>query len=211
MFVASRNLFEAPAFGRRVSESLFDHGVANYVSQTITDSIIKSRPNLIAIRPFIQATVTSLVSARPFRVLLGNAAQQAHRAAFSEGAQRLILSIPDLRILVHNALSQTSPELSARIPEKIQTALASFGEGRSSQLLVDVWRLGRRIQWSWLVLFPSGVALLLVSVWATPDRRRGLVWMGKEIIGAGVILATLIPAALIAAAAIQEPNYSDLV
>ena len=85
LFVASRNLFDAQAFGRRVSESLFDPGVANYASQTITDSIIKSRPNLIAIRPFIQATASSLVSTRPFRALVGNAAQQAHRAAFSEG------------------------------------------------------------------------------------------------------------------------------
>src|SRR5262245_38223013 len=79
MFVASRNLFEAEAFGRRVSESLFGPGVAEYASQTITDSIIKSRPNLIAIRPFIQAAAASVVSTRAFRMLMESAAAQAHR------------------------------------------------------------------------------------------------------------------------------------
>ncbi|HYI97265.1 MAG TPA: hypothetical protein VEX68_27245 [Bryobacteraceae bacterium] len=211
LYVASRNLFDAHAFGIRVSESLFDPGVANYASQTITDSIIKSRPNLIAIRPFIQATASSLVSARPFRALAGTAAQQAHRAAFSEGGQRLVLSIPDLQILVHSALSQTSPELAGKIPKQIQTAIASLGENKSSQLLVDVWRLGRRSQWLWKLLFPCGAALLLVGLWATSDRQRGLVWMGKEIIGAGVILAMLIPAAKIAAAAISSATERDLV
>ena len=211
LFVASRNLFEAQAFGRRVADSLFDPGVANYAAETITDSIIKSQPNLIAIRPFIQATAGSVVTARPFRALIGTAAQEAHRAAFSQGGQRLILSIPDLQILIHNALSQTSPELAAKIPPKIQTALASLGEGRSSQLLVDVWRLGRRLRWLWGLLLPTGVVLLLVSLWAKADRRRGLVWMGKEIIVSGVIVATLIPAARIAAAAIESPTERELV
>ena len=210
LYVASRNLFDAQAFGIRVSESLFDPGVANYASQTITDSIIKSRPNLIAIRPFIQATASSLVSTRPFRALVGNAAQQAHRAAFSEGTQRLILSIPDLQILVHSALSQMSPELAAKIPKQIQATLASLGDGRSSQLLVDVWRLGRRLQWLWQLLLPCGAALLLVALWASWDRQRGLVWLGQEIIAAGVILATIVPATKIAAAAIHSPTEREL-
>lgn len=209
LFVASRNLFEAEAFGRRISESLFDPHVASYASQTITDSIIRNRPNLIAVRPFIAATANSLVTTRPFRTLLGNAAQQAHRAAFSEGAQRLILSIPDVEILVQNALSQANPELAAKIPKRIQTAIASLGDGRS-RLLVDVWRLGQRLQWLWPVLFASGIALLLAGLWAASDRRLGLVLFGKEIIAGGVILGTLIPAARIAAGAIQDPNEREL-
>ena len=210
LFVASRNLFESQAFGRRVSESLVDPRVAEYASHAITDAIIRSRPNLIAIRPFVQATTNSLVSARPFRAVLGNAAEQAHRAAFSEGAQRLILSIPDLHILVHHALSQTNPELAARIPKQIQTAIASLGEGRSSQLLVDVWRLGGRLRWLWRLLFPCGIVLLIVALWATRDRQRGLVWIGMEILAAGLLVATLIPAAHIAAAAIQNPAEREL-
>lgn len=208
--VASRNLFDARAFGSRVSESLSDPGVAGYVSETITDSIIRSRANLIAIRPFIQATVSSLVATRPFRIVLGDAARQAHEAAFSEGAQRLILSIPDLEILVRDALAQTNPELAARIPKELQTAIASLGESRSSQLLVDVWKLGRRLRWIWEVLFFTGTALLLIALWATADRVRGLERLGKAIIGAGLILATLIPATRISAAVIQEPEKREL-
>jgi hypothetical protein len=211
VFVASRNLFEAQAFGHKVSESLFDPRVANYASQRITDEVIRSRPNLIAIRPFIEATAGSLVVARPFRTLVGNAAEQAHRAAFSEGAQRLILSIPDLQILVQHALAQANPELAAKIPRQIQTAVALLGEGRSSQLIVDVWRLGRRLQWLWRVLFPCGLALLAVAVRATFDRRRGLIWVGREIVAVGLVLATLIPAMQIAATAIQNTSERELV
>src|SRR5271165_3458342 len=157
-FIAARNLFDAKVFGQRAERSLADPGVASYVSSVVADAVIKGRPDLIAFRPILEASARGLVSARPFQVLVGAAAQRAHEAAFSEGARRVVLSLPDLQILVQDTLQQASPALAAKIPKQVNTTLASLGDGRRAQYLIDVWRLGNKLQWLWKLLLPLGLA-----------------------------------------------------
>lgn len=204
LFVAARSLFDAQVFGERAARSLSDPGVAAYAAELVTRSVVRSRPDLIAVRPLILASANSIVSARPFGALVGAAATRAHEAAFSEGGRRVILSVPDLEVLVRDALKQASPELAAKIPKQVEAAIGSM-DGHNAQYLVDAWRLGQGLRWLWRGLFPAGVALLALALWLSRARRRGLVRVGMALVVAGLILAALPSAGGMATVVIDHP------
>ncbi len=204
LFVTSKNLFDARTFGLRAEESLSDPGVAAYAAEMMTRSAVASSPDLIAVRPLILAGASGLCGTRPFQALVGRAAQEAHHAAFSEGAQRLLLSIPDARILLESALQQASPQLAAKIPKHVEQAFASFN-GREADLMLRVARTGGTIRWLYWLLFPVGALLLVLAVWAARNRGRGLTRVGIGLIVAGVILAALVPAGGLVSLLVHEP------
>jgi hypothetical protein len=209
-FLAARNLFDARVFGQRAERSLADPGVANYVSTLVADAVIKSRPDLIAVRPILEASARGLVSARPFQVLVGAAARRAHEAAFSEGGRRVVLSIPDLQILVQDTLAQASPALAAKIPKQLNTTLASLGDGSRAQYLIDLWRLGNKLRWIWKVLLPLGLVLLVAALWVANEKRSGLVRVGIALIVMGLLLATVVPAGVFATELVPQPLMKGL-
>ena len=47
----TRSLFNEHAFSSRVAASLKDPDLANYVSEKITDVVIKAKPDLVGLRP----------------------------------------------------------------------------------------------------------------------------------------------------------------
>ncbi len=203
-FVAARNLFDAKIFGERAEECLSDPAVAAYAGTLVTDAVIKSKPDLIAIRPILEAGARGLVSARPFQALIGAAARQTHDAAMSESTRRVVLSIPDLQILIHNALEQAGPEIAAKVPKNLDTTLASLGDGHEAHYLVDMWRWGIRLGWVWKILFPTGFLLLVGALYFAHDRRHGLVRAGVALILLGVALAALLPLGSLAAIFIKQ-------
>lgn len=209
-FIAARSLFDARVFGQRAERSLADPGVASYVSTLVADAIIKGRPDLIAVRPILEASTRGLVSTRPFQVLVGVAARRAHEAAFSEGARRVVLSIPDLQILIQDTLQQASPVLAAKVPKQLNTTLASLGDGGRAQYLIDLWRVGNKLRWLWKVLLPLGLALLVAALWVAADKRRGLVHVGVALILLGLLLAALLPAGVLATELIPQPPLKGL-
>ena len=208
-FVAARSLFDARVFGQRAERSLADPGVATYVSTLVADSVIEGA-DLIAIRPVLEASARGLVSARAFRYSVGRRSRRAHEAAFSEGGRRVALSIPDLQILVHDTLEQASPEVAAKIPKRLNTTLASLGDGRRAQYLIDLWRLGNKLQWLWKILLPLGLALLVAAMWLTTDRRWGFVRSGIALTVMGLLLAALLPVGVLATGFFPHPLMRGL-
>jgi hypothetical protein len=200
-FVSSRNLFNAQAFGECVGRSLSDPGVAAYAGDQIAAAVVRERPDLVAVRPLIVATASSIVPTRPFMALAENAAKRAHQVAFSETARRVALSIPDFQILIRDALTQASPEIAARIPKR----LASFGESPTAQNLIAIGRFSRPLAWTWKLLLPLGALLFVLAVWLVRNRRRALVHIGAALVVVGLLLILLVPAASLMATAIVEP------
>ncbi|MBV8551063.1 MAG: hypothetical protein JOY54_07160 [Acidobacteriaceae bacterium] len=199
-FVCYRNLFNARVFSERVARSLSDPEVAAYLGDEIATAVINQRPDLVAIRPLIVATASSLVPTRPFVALAENAAQRAHQLALSEAGQRVALSVPDFQILIQSALSQANPEIAAKIPK----GLALVGEDKAAQQLIQVARLGRRMAWVWKLLFPCSVLLFVAAVWLAQNRREALIHVGGSLTVAGLILGSLVPTAWLAAGTISE-------
>lgn len=178
--VAAHNLFDGVQFGNRLEESLSDRRVAAYAAEALTEAFVRTNPDLVAARPLLVATSEGIVGSRPFRALAGRAAEQAHQAFFSSSAQSVVLSLPDVEVLVRSTLAQASPELAAKIPKGAAAALASVGlEGRTA-VLVNVLQFGRRLSWISKTLLAAAPLLLLAAIWLAPRRRHGLVRVGSS-------------------------------
>ena len=205
--IARRNLFRAENFADRAAQSLDDPRVAAFVADRITNIVIHESPDLIAARPIIAATAQGLVSSAPFRALVRIAARRAHEALFSESGRNVVLSIPDVEVLVRGALAQANPEMAAKIPGKLQTVIGSLGKGKQLEVVVDSWRLARRVRrWALTMFFLLGPGLIGLSMWIARDRQRALVRTGVALLIAGAALAVQLPLGrLVLAGTVDDP------
>lgn len=211
LFVASRNLFDAETFGAKAEQSLADPGVAAASAEYVTQAVVKSRSDLIAVRPLILAGANVLVETRGFQALAGRAARQAHQAVFSEGARRILLSLPDLQILLNSALEQASPELAAKIPKQLETAVASLGGDKRIAVALDGARAAQRAGSLWMALFPAGLILIPAAIWLSKNRRRGIARAGMGLTVSGVLLLAIVPAIrIIVQLAVSDPLVRGL-
>lgn len=194
LFVASRSLFNADSFGAKAEQSLADPGVAAASAEFVTQAVVRSRPDLIAVRPLILAAANVLVDTRGFQALAGKAARRLHQTIFSEGARRILLSLPDLQILLTSALENASPQLAAKIPKQLESVVAGIGGDRRIALALDLLRVSQRVGSLWIALFPLGAFLIVLSVWMARNRRRVLARAGIGLTVAGVLLVGVVPA-----------------
>src|SRR5262245_1840728 len=192
--VARRNFFRAESFSARAAQSLDDPRVAAYVADRITNIVISQSPDLIAARPIIAATAQGIVASSPFRALVRLAARRAHEALFSETGRNVVLSIPDVEVLVRGALAQASPAMAEKIPKRLNAVIGSLGKGKQLEVVVDAWRFPRRVRrWSLGLFFILGPGLLAVSMWIARDRQRALARTGIALLIAAAVLATQLP------------------
>jgi hypothetical protein len=203
-YVAARNLFDSRVFGERAARSLRDPKVAAFVSDQITDALIKSRPDLIAFRPLIQSSATGLVSSRAFQGVVAPAARQLHEAAFSQEASRVVLALPDLQILIRETLKQASPEIADKIPPNVEIALAKISEGRNGQYLLKLSRVGNNLRWLWRALLPTSLLFFVLSLMISRQRQRGMVRIGIALLIVGLLTAAFLPAGGLAVRSISN-------
>jgi len=191
-FVLSRNLFDPITFGRCAAESLSDPGVSAYAADLITDRIIRRKPDLIAFRPMVLSATETVVSNKAFRAVVEQAAARAHGMAFSEGSQRVLLSLPDFQVLVHEALRNASPALAARIPKSLDSTVARVANGNGAEFVLRLARTGRRLRWIWPVLFGIGLGLHVLAVCLATGRQQAMLRAGFGLVLAGLVLAGLV-------------------
>jgi hypothetical protein len=205
LYVAERNLFNADRFAQRAQRSLSDPRVAEYAATLVTDAAIRSRPDLIAFRPLILASARGMVQARPFGVLVEMSAKRAHESLFSESTRRVVLTFPDLQLLVQDTLQQSNPAIAERVPKQLNTVVARLGEGREAAWVLELSRIGMRLRILWPVLLFAGALLMMVAIWAAPDRQSGFFRSGIALVIGGLFLLAVLPATSIGLGAIQNP------
>ena len=205
-YVLSRNLFDPVIFGRRVADSLSDPGVSAWAADHLTNEIIRAKPDLIAFRPMLDSAEQAILSSRMFRPVVERAAQEAHHVAFSEGSRRVLLSLPDLNVLVHEAVQNASPALAAKIPKSLDATIARVTEGSTAGVLLDAARIGRQLGRTWPVLFVLAIALYAAAIWLAADRRLAAMHAGIGLIVAGLVLASIVGANPLAALWIDDPK-----
>jgi len=191
---AERVVFDARTFGARAALSLGDPRVSGYVAERITDEAIAQRRDLLAYRPLLVGTARTIVSSGPFRAGFARAAQSAHTALFSEGAERVALSVPDLGVLVRSALAH-DPTLAARIPASLRGRLTVGPSGRVARALVSLAQIGHRFRRNALVAIGSGALLLLLGIALPHDRRKALLGGGAALAAVALVLFFLPPLA----------------
>jgi hypothetical protein len=129
-------------------------------------------------------------------------ARTAHRSLFESAGRNLVLSLPDVSVLVRGTLENVNPQLAAKIPASIETQLASPEAERRFTLFINTWTLIGRVLWvAWALLF-FGLAAVVASVWVAPERQTALVRAGGALFGVGLLLIAVLPAGRIVAAAV---------
>jgi hypothetical protein len=179
-----------------------DPRVAAYVAARITDAIVAQRPNLVSVRSVIQPAVTGVVASAPFRAVVRTSARAAHRSLFESAARNVVMSLPDVSVLVRGALANVNPDLAAKLPPSIETRLASPQAERAFTRFLNAWALVGRVLWAAWALLLLGLTAVVASIWATPDRQTALVRAGGGLFAVALALIAVLPAGRILAAAI---------
>jgi hypothetical protein len=206
--VASRGLFDPKRFGDHLGQSLRHPGVAAYVAEGLTQAAIKASPDLIAARPLVLATASGLVATRPFQAIAAVAGERAHRALFAQRTRNVVLSLPDLGVLLRNALAQASPALAAKVPKRAETVLASLGEGKPSQILLSVWRIGSRLRWiTGMLLFLAPVCFL-TAIGIASHRHLTILRVSVALAVVGLLFLALVPLGRLAVSLLIAPELA---
>ncbi|HEX5634276.1 MAG TPA: hypothetical protein VFX50_13645, partial [Gemmatimonadales bacterium] len=116
----ARTVLDEGAFSARLVASLERPAVQVFVAERIADGVIAANRDLTGVKPVLATLAQGLVRSAPFQALAGRAAREAHRVAFSEGAERVMLSMPDVGVLIRGALETVSPEVAERIPADLR-------------------------------------------------------------------------------------------
>ena len=204
-------IFDARAFGARAASSLGDPRVAGFVAERITDEAVAQRRDLMAYRPLLAGTTRTIVSSEAFRAGFRRAAQGAHAALFSQSAERLALSVPDLGVLVRSALVH-DPALAARIPASLRAGVSVGPSGRVAKVLVQLVSLGHRFRRNAILAVGAGVLLLLLGIAMPRDRRRALLNGGAALASVALVLFFLPPLARTAlTASMSSPELRPVV
>jgi hypothetical protein len=188
-----RGLFDSDAFADRLAGSLSDRRVSTYVAEMITEAVVREKPDLVAVRPLLLSAANGVASSDAFARVARVGARQAHAALFSRGGHNLLLSVPDVDVILRGALANASPTLAARIPPRLSTLVANVGGSPASKFILDLWQLGRFVTWVAGVVAGAGLLLLVAGIALAPRRMRALRRASLDLALAGLFLALLEP------------------
>lgn len=185
-------LLEPDAFADRMAASLADERVAAVAAEQVTEGVLAGNRDLTALRPLILAASRDAVASSAFRGVVRTAVRRAHAAVFSRVGRSLVLSVPDVEVVLRSALAG-SPDAAAAIPETVRLGVANLSGHPAVPAALAVMDSGRLLGRFAPVALLLGGALLVVGIVLMPDRRDGLVGAGAALIAAGIALWAVVP------------------
>ena len=208
---AARGIIRPDPFARRLAGALSDPRVSRYVAARITDAIVEQRPNLVSVRSILEPSVSTVVSSVPFRAVVRTSARAAHRSLFESG-RNVVLSLPDVAVLVRSALARANPELASKIPPSIEATLASPEAEQAFTRFINAWSLVGQVLWGAWVLLILGLGAFVAAIWVAPDRQNALVRTGAAFGAVALALIAVLPAGrLLAASITPDPELRGVV
>jgi hypothetical protein len=184
---ANRAVFDSEGFARRLSASLSEPGVANFVAAKIADGVVAAKPDLTGLRPLIIAGGRTVVGSPPFRAAARRAALEAHRSLMSGTGQKIMLTVKDVGEILQAALAE-HPQLASKLPRKLSARLAALDELPAGELAGRVVRLAHRLRLSAILLLFGGLGLIAAGIALSRDHRRTVFRVGITCAAAAVVL-----------------------
>jgi len=202
----ARGALDPVAFGDRLAASLSDPRVSAYAADRITSAVLEESPDLIAVRPLLVTAAEGLARSDAMRDVVRSAARSAHRAVFAEGTRQLVLSVPDVGVLLQSAFATSMPDLAERIPGGLLVLEKRIDVGRGAQLVVDLFDLreyvGALVGW----LLVLGALLVSLAIGVAEDRRLVVLAVGLGLLCGGVAVLGIVPVgALVVGLASDDP------
>lgn len=208
---SSRVIFNPSMFSNRVADSLAEPGVKRVVAGEIVDQVVELHRDLTPYRPVLLGTVEYVVSSAPFRAVVRRAAKEAHETLLSQTGQDLSLAVPDVGLIVRNALSMY-PDIAAKVPERVHVALTLMEHSTFADKLAAFLRIGHRMRTSSVSVFVGGLVLGVCGLLLARRKHSYLLRFGSGLaITAFFFAGVAYFGGHAAASAARTPTGADLV
>lgn len=194
--VVNREVLDADRFAAHLDAVRADPDVARQVGVLLTDRLLEEQPDLVAIRPLIESTATSVVASPALGPIVRAAVAPLYDALVLGDSDAVVLRLADVAAVVIGVVAATAPEVNAAIPADLDVRLSDFGGQEYSPGLLDTARLVSLLAW----LAPLLGVLLLAGAGAGlsgPGTTRHRIRAGARTVGLGVTGAGLLMAALL--------------
>jgi len=183
--IANRNVLDGPRFAQHVDAIRSDPAVARQIGRAITDRVLAADPDLVAVRPLIEAAAVVLVRSPALTPTIQATTSQLHRAFTRPNSGQVVLRLADVGVVLAATIRAVSPQAAAQLPARIDVTLAQVGGQSYAARTIALTRLVRTLSWLLpvLALCCFGAALLLST-----DKRRAAMHLAVGVTCAGFAL-----------------------
>jgi hypothetical protein len=213
--VVNREVLDADRFAAHVDAVRSDPDVARQVGVLLTDRLLEDQPDLVAIRPLIESTATSVVASPALGPVVRTAIAPLYDALVLGDSDVVVLRLADVAAVVVGIVAAAAPQANATIPADLDVLLSDFGGQEYSPHVIASAHLVGLLAW----LGPLVGVLLLAAAGAglsgVRDRRQRLRAAaratGLGVTGAGLALGGLLVVAGLLAGIGDASTLSDAV
>lgn len=192
--VVNREILDADRFATHVDAIRTDPDVSRQLGAAITDRLLEEQPDLVAIRPLIETTATSIVASDAVSPLVRSAVAPLYQSlVLGRGDDPLVLRLIDVAAVVIGVVSTLSPQVEATVPADLDVQLSRLGGQDYDVGLVHT------VHWvTWLARLCPILGLLLLAgagaLRAPPGSRvrGGLRDLGRGALAAGLVLSVVL-------------------
>lgn len=180
---ADRVLLNEDRFSARIASTLRQDEMNRYLADELTEQVLARAPELIGVRPAIEAVLSEALRTRTAVVGARAALREAHRAVRAGLAEESIVIDLQAVITLATALMQRgAPDIAERFEAGLDTTrIDASAVGLRTGLFE---RLDQLAALTW-PLIASSCVFLLATVVAAPSRRGGLLLASAAIAVAG--------------------------
>ncbi len=177
---------DSDQFANRATAALRDSSVRGLIAQRVTDQVVlEHKSNLLAARPLIQSTISSLVGGGAFTGAFRAGVRDVHRAVFQRDANTVTLTVGDLGTIAAASLDVVRPSLAAQVRSTGRIEILERRIGGAAGRAVRVADAVRTLAW---ILLAVALAAAVGAVALASDRRRAVVRLGTGVAIGGVAI-----------------------
>lgn len=183
MAYGRRQVLDTGAFTKRAVDVLHEEPVRRMVAETLTRHAIEAgSPDLVAVRPLLEGTVSRLLGSGELDGILSRATAEAHRSLFSSRGSPVVLSLADALVVAQGVVAAVRP--GTRLPNATTAGQVTVAERDDTKAL----RVAKKVRWLGFVLPIMAIALLWAAVLLARERRRAVAAAGLAITSAGLLV-----------------------
>lgn len=184
----SRNVLDEDRLATHLDQARRSDEVSASIAKLITARLLESNPDLVAIRPLLEAASAELVRSDRFDASTRMAAIEVIRSLTEDDPDEISIAFPDAASLVFAGLQRAFPDL-VEPQEPGTVSLISVGESTTAERISTVSQRIRLFTW----LFPLLAVLCFAgSIVIADDRRLAITQIGRSMLVGACILATAI-------------------
>lgn len=180
---ARREIVRTEAFTERALSVVHEEPVSKGIAVVLTQQAIEAgNPDLVALRPLIEATISRLISSGSTDPILRLAIVDLHKRALTSDPAPLLLDLSDMLVLTKGVVAAVRPDAASSLP-----TAQTVGEIEVAQADAGVWvDRAETVRHLGVALPLVAIALLGLALLLARDRRRAAVSAGLAVMAAGL-------------------------